>query len=304
MTNWSGRDGDGPVQQSGQVVRRRRDGRYHVLEVATPEIARRAKPGQFIEVAVGGPGTLLRRPFSISRISRTGMGGGAVEFVFDAHGPGTDWLASIREMDTIDLIGPLGTSFPLPQQRMTALLIGGGYGVAPLFFLADELSQAGCRIDMIVGAADEARIHNRIEAKRISASVEFTTDDGSFGKKGRVTDVLDDMIRTSRPGAIYACGPNPMLRAVSEAAAAQSIPCLVAVEELMGCGVGVCWTCVFPMRGKDGVVRNKRTCIDGPVFNGARVAWGDSRWGDAARVDDDATDAAADDAETATEAQV
>lgn len=278
MTTWTGREGDGPVQQAGQVVRRRRDGRYHVLEVAVPEIARRARPGQFIEVAVGGQGTLLRRPFSISRVMRTGMGGGAVEFVFDAHGPGTDWLTEIREHDTVDIVGPLGTWFPLPQQRMTALLIGGGYGVAPLFFLADELSQTGCRIDMIVGAADEERIHNRIEAKRISASVEFTTDDGSFGTKGRVTDVLDDMIRASTPGAIYACGPNPMLRAVSEYAVARSIPCLVAVEELMGCGVGVCWTCVFPMRGKDGVVRNKRICIDGPVFNGARVAWDDSRW--------------------------
>lgn len=278
MSRWDGRDGDGPVQQAGQIVRRRRDGRYLVFEVSVPEIARRAEPGQFIEVAVGGQGTLLRRPFSISRVTRSGMGAGAVEFVFDPHGPGTDWLAEQREHATLDIVGPLGRAFPIPQQRLPALLVGGGYGVAPLFFLADALSQIGCRIDMVVGAADEERLHNRIEAKRISASVTFTTDDGSYGTRGRVTDVLDEVVDATGTGAIYACGPNPMLAAVSAYATKRRIPCLVAVEELMGCGVGVCWTCVLPVASKDGTVRNRRTCVDGPVFNGARVAWDHSRY--------------------------
>ncbi|MFP5308419.1 MAG: dihydroorotate dehydrogenase electron transfer subunit [Actinomycetes bacterium] len=285
-----GRDGDGPVITTCEVLQRRREGAYHSLVLSSPDIAERARPGQFVNIAVEGAGTLLRRPFSIARVGRTGPNAGTIEVVFDAHGPGTEWLARRTSHDTLDVVGPLGSSFPIPQQKVSCLLVGGGYGVAPLFFLGEELTRAGLRVDMIVGAATAERIHNAIEAKRMTASVTFTTEDGTLGTRGRVTDVLDDVISSCNSGVVYACGPNPMLRAVSERCRELEVPVQVAVEEHMACGVGVCWTCVLPMRGKDGAVRNKRACIDGPVFNGARVAWTESRWDLGPPVDDEEDD--------------
>lgn len=269
---------EGPVRALCEVVRRTRSGAYWTLTVSSSEIADRARPGQFIEVAVGAQGTLLRRPFSIAAVTRQGPQAGTVDFVFDAHGPGTAWLADVDERDTLDVVGPLGSSFPLPNRPVSCLLVGGGYGVAPLFFLGEELAKRNCRVDMIVGAGDQSRIHDAITAKRMTASVTFTTEDGSMGERGRVTDVMDDVIAACRTEVVYACGPNPMLAAVAAVAARHDIPSQVAVEELMGCGVGVCWTCVMPVRGKDGHVRNKRSCIDGPVFSGRAIEWDATRY--------------------------
>ena len=273
-----GKAGDGPVRALCEVVSRRREGAYLSITVAAADIAERAWPGQVINVAVGAPGTLLRRPFSIYRTSRQGPWAGTVEFVLDPHGPGTHWLAERVAHDVLDVVGPLGQAFPLPQQRVACLLVGGGYGAAPLFFLADALQAEGQRVDMIIGAATGDRIFNAMEAKRTSASVTFTTEDGSVGETGRVTDVLAQVAAECKSGVVYACGPMPMLRAVSLQCVELGLPCQVAVEEHMACGVGVCWTCVIPIRGKDGHPRMRRACIDGPVFNGARIAWSASRW--------------------------
>ena len=276
-----------PVRARCEVLARRREGAYWLLSFSSPEIAERARPGQFVNLAVACGGALLRRPFSIARVSRQGAFAGTVDVVFDAHGPGTEWLTGIEVHDVLDVVGPLGTAFPLPQRKVACLLIGGGYGAAPLFFLAEELTRQGLRVDMIVGAASQDRMLNVIEAKRISASVTFTTEDGSLGERGRVTDVLEDVAGRCRTGVVYACGPNPMLRAVSERSQELSLPVQVAVEEHMACGIGVCFTCVFPLRGKDGHVRMKRSCIDGPVFNGAKIAWDQTRFASAPLVLDE-----------------
>jgi dihydroorotate dehydrogenase electron transfer subunit len=274
-----GRAGDdAPVRATCEVLVRRREGAYWLLSFSSPEIAERARPGQFVNIAVGAQGALLRRPFSIARVSRQGAFAGTVDVVFDAHGPGTEWLTTVDAHDLIDVVGPLGNPFPLPQRKVACLLVGGGYGTAPLFYLAEELTRQGLRVDMIVGAATQERILNAIEAKRLTASVTFTTEDGSYGERGRVTDVLETVAGNCRSGVVYACGPNPMLRAVSERCQELELPVQVAVEERMACGVGVCFTCVLPVRLKDGTVRMKRSCLDGPVFNGARVAWDVSRF--------------------------
>lgn len=269
---------EGPVRALCEVVRKTRAGSYWTLTLSSSEIAERARPGQFIEVAVDARDTLLRRPFSIARVTRQGPQAGTVDIVFDAHGPGTQWLTTVLERQSVDVVGPLGSWFPLPNRSVSCLLIGGGYGVAPLFFLGEELQKLGCRVDMIVGAADQSRIHEAITAKRMTASVTFTTEDGSMGETGRVTDVMDDVITACRTDVVYACGPNPMLAAVAAIAARREVPCQVAVEEAMACGVGVCWTCVMPIRGRDGHVRNKRSCIDGPVFSGRSIDWAATRW--------------------------
>jgi dihydroorotate dehydrogenase electron transfer subunit len=274
-----GRSGsDAPVRATCEVLVRRREGAYWLLSFSSPEIAERARPGQFVNLAVGAQGALLRRPFSIARVSRQGAFAGTVDVVFDAHGPGTEWLTTVEPHDLIDVVGPLGSPFPLPQRKVACLLVGGGYGAAPLFYLAEELTRQGLRVDMIVGAASQERILNAIEAKRLTASVTFTTEDGSYGEHGRVTDVLEQVVGSCRSGVVYACGPNPMLRAVSERCQELELPVQVAVEERMACGIGVCFTCVLPVRLKDGSVRMKRSCLDGPVFNGAKVAWDQSRY--------------------------
>lgn len=267
-----GVDAVDPVRELCEVLAYRRIGSYHSLTFVTPAIAERTAPGQFLSIGVEGAGTVLRRPFSIYGVSRQRPWAGTVEVVFDAVGPGTGWLAARAKHDVVDLVGPLGRPFPIPQQRVPCLLVGGGYGAAPLLYLAQVLQQRGLRVDMVMGASSQDRIFNAIEAKRLSASTVFTTEDGSFGVHGRVTDVLEQTVAASATKVVYACGPMPMLAAVSQAAARLGVVCQVAVEEAMACGVGVCWTCVVPYHRRDGV-HNLRACIDGPVFNGGRIAW-------------------------------
>lgn len=267
------RTSDGPVSGRFEVVGHKVEGSYRVLSIAAPDVAARARPGQFVEVAVEAPGTLLRRPFSIAAAD-----GGTVTVVYDVHGPGTQWLARVGLHDMLDVIGPLGRGFPVPNRRVNTMLVAGGYGAAPLFWLAEELKGAGMRVDMINGAATEDRLHGVIEAKRQSSSVAFTTDDGSFGTHGRVTDVLEERVEACNTGVVYAVGPMGMLRAVAEECQRLEVACQVSVEEHMACGVGVCWTCVVPVRGDDGEVHNRRSCLEGPVFDGARIAWDETRF--------------------------
>jgi dihydroorotate dehydrogenase electron transfer subunit len=264
--------GEGPLRAHCEVLAQRRVGAYHSLTFVAPEMAERARPGQFISLGVHGEGTLLRRPFSIFAVSRHGPWAGTIEIVFDVVGAGTRWLAERTKHDVVDVVGPLGREFPIPQQSVPCLLVGGGYGAAPLLYLAQTLQQHDLRVDMLMGAASQERLFNAIEAKRLSASVHFTTEDGTLGTQGLVTDVLEDVLDHAGTGVIYACGPMPMLAAVSKIARQRKIACQVAVEEAMACGVGVCWTCVLPYRRKDGT-HNLRACMDGPVFNGARIEW-------------------------------
>jgi dihydroorotate dehydrogenase electron transfer subunit len=264
-----------PVQVTGEVLSNKRYGAYHAVTVVAPGIAEAARPGQFVAVAVGGAQSsmLLRRAFSIYATSERGVYGGTVEFVFAVHGKGTEWLSRVRQGDSLDVVGPLGRAFKLPAEPCTATLVGGGYGTAPLFGLAETLRARGCRVDFVVGAASQERLFGALDAKRISSSVVFTTDDGSYGERGWVSDVLPDVIERTRSDVVYACGPMGMLRAVAAIAAEHGITSQVAVEEAMACGIGVCMTCVLPVRGTDGITRMVRSCVDGPVFMGDALRW-------------------------------
>lgn len=248
---------------------------YHSLTIVAPEIAESARPGQFINFRPPlDRGFILRRPMSIYRVNRRGEWAATVEVIFDVRGQGTATLASLRRHETVDVVGPIGKSFAIPKSQHSCLLVGGGVGATPLFFLADELLAAGKRVDVLWGAARASRLVNPIEAKRLGAVVEFTTDDGSAGHHGLVTQILPEMISKCSTEVIYACGPHAMLAEVARIALAHRIPVQVAMEELMGCGIGICMTCVTPLWNKEGTeVKNVRTCIEGPVFNGARVAW-------------------------------
>ncbi len=266
-----------PVQVRGEVLSLRRLGDYFSLTLVAPGIAEGARPGHFIALAVGGDDSamLLRRAFSIYRVQERGVYGGTVEIVFAVHGKGTAWLSHVRPHDPIDVVGPLGRPFALPKESVTATLVGGGYGSAPLFALAEQLRARGCRVDMVLGAATEGRLFGALEAKRMSSQVAITTEDGSLGERGRVTDVLPQMIERAGTDVVYACGPMRMLRAVHEIATAYGAHSQCAVEEAMACGIGVCMTCVLPVIGDDGLTRMMRSCVEGPVFHGDRVRWDD-----------------------------
>ena len=264
-----------PVQVRGEVLSQRRVGAYHAITIVAPGIAEQARPGHFVALAVGGERSsmLLRRSFSIHKTSDRGIYGGTVEIVLAVHGPGTEWLAALRQHDPVDVVGPLGKPFSLPRDRVSATLVGGGYGSAPLFSLAEQLRARGCRVDFVLGAATEDRLFGALDAKRMASTVAVTTEDGSYGTRGRVSDVLPQVLQRGDTDVVYACGPMGMLRAVTEIATEHGAVAQTAVEEAMACGIGVCMTCVLPVVGDDGVTRMVRSCTEGPVFRGDRVRW-------------------------------
>lgn len=264
-----------PLQVRGEVLALHRAGAYHAMTLVAPGIAERTRPGQFVALAVGDPGTsmLLRRAFSIYRVSERGVYGGTVDVVFAVHGPGTAWLARQRPHDPVDVVGPLGTPFTLPREPARCILVGGGYGSAPLFMLAERLRARGCRVDFVLGAVTADRLFGVLDAKRMATLVSITTEDGSTGARGRVSDVLPGLLTRTGADVVYACGPMGMLAAVTELAGEQGAVAQCAVEEAMACGIGVCMTCVLPVVGDDGVTRMVRSCVEGPVFAGDRVRW-------------------------------
>lgn len=266
-----------PLQVQAEVLSVRKAGAYLSMTLVAAGIPERTRPGHFVAVQVGGPASslLLRRAFAVHEVQERGVWGGTVEFVFSVHGQGTAWLAARRSHDRLDIVGPLGRPFRLPASPVHATLVGGGYGSAPLLPLATALRDRGCRVDVVLGAASADRLFGLMEAKRIATSLVVTTDDGSSGQRGRVSDVLDAGLERTAADLVYACGPMPMLRAVSDLAAARGLPCQVAVEESMACGIGVCMTCVLPVIGTDGRTRMVRSCVEGPVFPGDRVRWDD-----------------------------
>jgi len=267
--------GSARVQVRATVLTVRRVDAYYAMTVVAPGIAARFRPGQFVAVAVGGQETsmLLRRAFSIHDVRPDH--GGTVEFVFAVVGPGTQWLSERRTRDMVDIAGPLGRPFPLPRDPVSCLLVGGGYGSAPLFPLADRLHGRGCTVDFLLGAASADRVFGALTARRSGRTAVITTEDGSMGARGLVTDVLGQVIHEGRTDVIYACGPMGMLRQATAVARRYDIPAQVLVEEHMACGTGVCMTCVLPVVGEDGVTRMVRSCIDGPVFRGDQVRWDD-----------------------------
>ena len=264
-----------PVQVSGPVLTVRRVDAYHALTMVAPAIASEFRPGQFLTVAVGGPdsATLLRRAFSIHDV-HPGHGG-TVEFVFEADGPGTRWLAGLRSRDLLDMVGPLGRPFPLPREAVSCLLLGAGHGSTALFPLADRLRERGCQIDFMLGAASADRVFGALRARRTARSATITTEDGSLGARGVITGMLAQVIHEARTDVIYASAPLPVLREVVALASRYDLPVQALVEQPTACGTGVCMSCVLPVVGSDGVTRIVRACTDGPVFRADLVRWDD-----------------------------
>lgn len=267
------------AQIHAELLSNKKVGAYHHMIFSVGELAALAKPGNFVAIAVGGESSsmVLRRAFAIYRSTERGPQGGLIELVVAPHGQGSRWLTALEPHSVVDMVAPLGTHFGIPTEPVRALLVGGGYGSAPLFGLAEVLKNRGCRVDMVLGASTASKIYAPLDGKRSVSSLTLTTDDGSTGIQGQITDVLPKIITENEIEIVYSCGPMGMLQAITTITNTFGIIHQCAVEESMACGIGVCMTCVLPVVGDDGVTRMLRSCIDGPVMDGSRVVWDSKR---------------------------
>jgi dihydroorotate dehydrogenase electron transfer subunit len=263
------------VQEMVTILSNKRVGAYHQILLNVGDIVKNCRPGNFVAISVGGDTSkmILRRAFAISRVSESSQYGGTMELIVAPHGSGSKWLCSQLEGTEIDIVAPLGTAFGIPTKPISALLIGGGYGSAPLFGLADVLKSRGCKVDMLLGASVGSKIYAPMEGKRSVNSLKIYTEDGSMGETGRVTENLLDIVRDRNIDVIYSCGPMAMLSAITALVADLEVIHQCAVEESMACGIGICMTCVLPVRNDDGTTSMLRSCIDGPVMDGSTVRW-------------------------------
>ena len=266
-------------QVIAEIVSNKKVGAYHHMVFAVGDIANAARPGNFVAISVGGDSSqlVLRRAFAIYRTFDRGASGGLLEIVVAPHGAGSTWLANQQPGVKIDLIAPLGTAFGIPTEPVRALLVGGGYGSAPLFGLSDVLKNRGCRVDMVIGASTAMKIYAPLDGKRSVSSLTITTEDGSTGKTGKVTDILREIITSNEIDIVYSCGPMGMLEAINNITEEFNLMHQCSIEESMACGIGVCMTCVLPIKGEDGQIRMLRSCIDGPVVAGESVIWSAKR---------------------------
>jgi dihydroorotate dehydrogenase electron transfer subunit len=219
-------------------------------------------PGQFVMIRGNwGSDPILPRAFSL-----VATGASGVVLVRDV-GRGTSLLCHMKPGDDLFVLGPLGNMWTSPSADRTAVLVAGGVGVAPLVFLARELKQSGIRTRFLFGArtADDLPLRADIEEM---CTLQVTTEDGSVGHRGLVTDLLDGLLDDST--AVYSCGPHRMLEAVGAIAAARGVPCQVALESPMACGMGTCKGCA--VIDPDG--NFKYVCTDGPVFEAQRIFGG------------------------------
>jgi dihydroorotate dehydrogenase electron transfer subunit len=261
-----------------EVLNARKLGAYHSITIVAPDVAERVRPGQFISVGMPDDRAfLLRRQFSIHQASRRGGWAGTLEFIIDPRGEGTSWLAEVKAHQFLDVIGPLGTAFAYPTKLNACLLIAEGHGAASMYFLGQELRTRGKRVDMILGAETQDHVFKPIEGKRLSQTIAITTDDGSLGDQGTVLDALPEALERTGAQVVYAAARRSILRAIADVCLERQIPSQMAVEERMACGIGLCFTCAVPVIRKDGSgFDHLRACVEGPVFNPARILW--DRW--------------------------
>lgn len=251
---------------------------YSVLALAAPAIAAAALPGQFVMVKTSrGLDPLLRRPFSIFEILRDDDGSPrGITILNKRIGKGTTLLYEVEPGARLECLGPLGRPFEPVDPPAEAWMVAGGVGLAPFATLAESLIARGTTTTLFYGARRAADLHCTDTFERLGVRMVFSTEDGSRGTKGFITVPLDAALSAMPPRQdvrLYVCGPTPMMRAVAEVAAAHGRRCDVSLEQVMGCGLGGCYSCVVPARDADGTPHHTRTCIDGPVFDATRIVW-------------------------------
>lgn len=231
------------------------------MVLRAPSIARSARPGQFVMVSTEAKDALLARPLGVSGADPAG---GSVTLRFAVVGKGTGWLAGRRKGDTVRIYGPLGHGFTTGAKD--CILVGGGTGLAPLFFLKEAIEREGGKALLLAGAKDRMCL---MESDVLEVGCIVATEDGSMGELGLVTGPLKRLIAERRFDMVYACGPVPMLKAVKQVCVKAGLPLEVSLETRMGCGVGACNGCTCDQAEKDGAWL--KVCKDGPVFRAEEV---------------------------------
>ena len=257
-------------EPEARIVHKQTWGEYCLLGLKTEGIAKQAQPGQFIMVRPGDSlYPLLRRPFSIHSVQN-----GVVEIFFQKTGIGTALLSQKEQGDFLDIIGPLGKGFRLDNslRGKNVALIGGGRGIAPLYFLARELRALRANPHIFYGGKTKEDIP--LEQKFVTDHFEIvlSTDDGSYGFKGFITDLFRKSLQKFQPSKIFACGPETMMQKISLIAREKNISAEFSLEAIMGCGFGACWGCVRKIR-KNSKEEWLKICEEGPVFGGDQIIW-------------------------------
>ncbi len=251
---------------------------YSVLALAAPEIASLAEPGQFVMIkSSAGVDPLLRRPFSIFEILRTADGTPTgISLLNKRIGVGTSLLYEAAPGSHIGCLGPLGRPFEPVTPPAEAWMVAGGVGLAPFITLAEALRTAATKTRLFYGARTASELTHVDLFERLDVEPVLATEDGSRGTRGFVTAPLESALEATRRSTdvrLYACGPTPMMRAVATLAASYGRRCDVSLEQVMGCGLGGCYSCVVLTRTPGGPPHFVRSCIDGPVFDATRIVW-------------------------------
>jgi dihydroorotate dehydrogenase electron transfer subunit len=229
---------------------------YHLICVDAPDIAATSKPGQFVTVRCGEELT-LRRSLSIHQVTKSGQ----VYLFFKVIGKGTAWLSLCRKGERLDILGPLGNGFHIKPTSKKLLLVAGGIGIAPLTFLAQQALAQEKSVTLLLGTHAKDELYpQKLLPSEIKTTI--TTEDGSYGEEGKVTDILSRYVNLA--DQIYACGPLAMYKEIAKQRQKWrgKKPIQVSLEVRMGCGIGACFSC--SIKTKNGM---KRVCLDGPVFN-------------------------------------
>lgn len=237
---------------------------YCLLKLTADETLPEMLPGQFVEVKVDNATTFLRRPISINYVDKSKN---ELWLLIQIIGDGTLSMSKLKTGDTVDIMLPLGNSFTIPNQgeEQELLLIGGGVGTAPMLYLGDFLKKSGFKPSFLLGARSEKDVLQKEDFEAIGP-VYITTEDGSLGEKGYVTQ--HSILNNKRFDRIYTCGPKPMMVAVAKVAHEASIACEVSLENTMACGIGACLCCVE--KTTEGHIC---VCTEGPVFNINKLTW-------------------------------
>jgi dihydroorotate dehydrogenase electron transfer subunit len=239
------------------------------LTLEAPELANAARPGQFAMLGCGsGCDPFLRRPLSIHRVD---CSAGLVSFLYRARGRGTEWLAARRQRDAVRLLGPLGRGFRYAGHGEQALIVGAGIGIAPLLFLTEALLGLNWTMTTLLGARTRQEIFCRSDFERYG-KVLVSTDDGSAGQRGPITALFPQVLARHSFTQVFACGPQPVLKAAQQLSFDRRIPAQLSLEERMACGLGACMGCTC--RGSE-ASRMLRVCAEGPVFDGSEVMFDD-----------------------------
>jgi dihydroorotate dehydrogenase electron transfer subunit len=268
-----------PLDVDAAVISNTRlSGDYSVLALAAPSIAAAALPGQFVMLKTSrGMDPLLRRPFSIFEVLRHDDGSPrGITILNKRIGKGTSLLYEVEAGARLDCLGPLGRPFEPVDPPAEGWMIAGGVGLAPFITLAEALVARGTQATLFYGARRAADLHCADLFEHLGVRAAFSTEDGTRGTRGLITAPLAAALQglpASRTVRLYVCGPTPMMRAVASVAAANGRRCDVSLEQVMGCGMGGCYSCVVTARDPGGTPHHTRSCIDGPVFDASRIVW-------------------------------